>query len=338
MQRFVRRALTLFLPLALFCAFFAAPTLGKVHSWVDDKGVLHFSDKPGDETGRKPRTRVQESDATSRQKGPLFMWKVTAGNNYAYLLGSMHYARRGLYPLDPRIEKAFDTCKVLAVESDVENHAAEIQKLTMELGMYPQGDSLDKHISSRTKRLLEDAGAMNPLFMRMKAWLLAMQLQSQRFMQLGYDPEQGLDRFFLRKAGNRHIKIKELERARDTLQLLAKAAEGQEDLYLYYSLQELDRIEEIIPKLSDSWKSGDTAAMRQLIFEELNRHPEFRDLGKMLFDERNEKMAAKIAQYLQSGVPHFIVVGAGHLVGPQGIPALLKQRGYAVTQIGAGEE
>ncbi len=45
-----------------------------------------------------------------------------------------------------------------------------------------------------------------------------------------------------------------------------------------------------------------------------------------LFDERNAKMAAKIEQLLQTDRTYFIIVGAGHLVGKNGLLALLGQK------------
>ena len=75
--------------------------------------------------------------------------------------------------------------------------------------------------------------------------------------------------------------------------------------------------------------------MHDLIFEEIERYPEFREFGRLLFDERNVTMAAKVDSYLRNASPAFVVVGAGHLVGPMGIPALLQAKGYDVAQTGA---
>lgn len=328
----------------LFCGL-EAPVQAKVHSWVDEQGVLHFSQKrpeKGASNASNAEQPTQDSEQTRPQaqtlpagKGPVFMWKVSVDNNFAYLLGSMHYAQEGIYPLDPRIIAAFEQCRVLAVESDVEGKQAEIQALTMQLGMYPEGDSLENHISARTKDMLKELGAWNPMYMRFKPWLLAMQLQSQKFLEKGFDHTQGLDRHFLLKAREQGLRVKELEQAAETLRIFVDISQDNEDEFLYYSLLELERFDEVVPKLGKYWKAGDAAGMRELLFYELSRRPEFKDLGKRLFDERNVKMARKVEQYLKSGTPHFVVVGAGHLVGDMGIPALLQGKGYTVKQVGA---
>lgn len=344
------RLSSLMLPVLLLALVFAAPcsALAKVHSWTDDSGVIHFSDKPEKRPDKQADQKAGQTSDTnggaSRQpakagelppgKGAVFMWKVTSEDTFAYLLGSMHYASNELYPLDPRLEAAFRQCDALAVESDVEGQQAEIQMLAMKLGMYPEGDSLDRHITLRTEQLLRDMGAWNPMFLRLRPWLLAMQLQAQAFQKHGYDPMKGLDRHFLRLASQRGMPIKELEDAADTLQIFVDASSEDEDAFLYYSLLELERVEEVAPELARLWRSGDASGMRELIFYELGRRPEFEKLGTKLFDDRNVQMARKIAGYLQSGTPHFVVVGAGHLVGGMGIPELLEQQGFEARQIG----
>lgn len=349
-QRFSEAALVVaLLTLAVFAWLEggAGRVLAGVHTWVDEQGVMHFSDKakkparPEPATGEKPAAGQESSQPTVTAKplppgdGPVFMWKISSPENHVYLLGSMHLAKEELYPLDPRIEAAFEQSDVLAVESDVEAREADIQAVVLELGMYPPDDSLDKHISQKTMELLQEQGLWTPMLLRMKPWLLALQLQNQRYMQLGYQQSLGLDRHFLLKARNQGKSVKELEDMVKVMQVLASASEGREDQYLYYSLLELDRLEEIITRINNAWQDGDVAAMSDVIFEEINRHPEFKEFGRLLFDERNKKMAAEVEDYLQSGKPHFVVVGAGHLVGANSMPRLLEKMGYVVWQVGA---
>lgn len=332
----------------LVSSWAAAPALAKVHTWVDDQGVLHFSQKRSSEpASKKSRTSgAQENEPATNApagahpaplpqgKGPLFMWKVAGERTFAYLMGSIHFAPKSIYPLDPRIDAAFEQCRILAVESDIEGKEAQVQAMTMKWGLYPQGDSLDKHISKRTENKLKEMGALNPMFMRFKPWLLAMQLQSQYIMRQGYDQSQGVDRYFLRRARQEGKQIKELEDAADTLKVFIEAAEEDEDEYLYYSLSELERIDEVLPKLVKQWQAGSAEAMYDLIYSEINKRPQFKEFGKKLFDERNVKMARKVESYLRRGTPSFVVVGAGHLVGPMGIPALLGKKGFEVQQVG----
>ena len=51
-----------------------------------------------------------------------------------------------------------------------------------------------------------------------------------------------------------------------------------------------------------------------------------------LVDGRNPGMADAIER-LHAGVSVFAAVGALHLIGPQGLPALLLARGFTVTRL-----
>ena len=51
----------------------------------------------------------------------------------------------------------------------------------------------------------------------------------------------------------------------------------------------------------------------------------------MLLDDRNQRWVPQIEAMLKEKHIFFITVGAGHLTGPKGVPALLRKAGYKVT-------
>ena len=83
-----------------------------------------------------------------------------------------------------------------------------------------------------------------------------------------------------------------------------------------------------------AWKAGDDSAMQQLLFEDAVRdYPAFSAIYERLFYQRNRRMLGKIEALLQSGKVSFVVVGAGHLIGEQGIISALKAKGYRVRRL-----
>jgi uncharacterized protein YbaP (TraB family) len=52
-----------------------------------------------------------------------------------------------------------------------------------------------------------------------------------------------------------------------------------------------------------------------------------------MFVKRNINMTQNISELLQTKQTYFVVVGAGHMVGDQGIVALLKDRGFTVKRL-----
>jgi hypothetical protein len=56
-------------------------------------------------------------------------------------------------------------------------------------------------------------------------------------------------------------------------------------------------------------------------------------ISEKLIYERNRTMASKIEGFFRTGEIYFVIVGAGHLVGDQGIVEILKGKGYLVEQL-----
>ena len=73
-----------------------------------------------------------------------------------------------------------------------------------------------------------------------------------------------------------------------------------------------------------AWRRGDAEAVNRVLREEFRDFP---SLGRRLIDVRNRNWLPKLESYLRSGKTYFVVVGAGHMGGPQGLLAMLGTRG-----------
>jgi hypothetical protein len=60
---------------------------------------------------------------------------------------------------------------------------------------------------------------------------------------------------------------------------------------------------------------------------------DFPSLGRRLIDVRNRNWLPKIEDCVRSGQTYFVVVGAGHIGGADGVLALLRARGYKIEQL-----
>ena len=77
-----------------------------------------------------------------------------------------------------------------------------------------------------------------------------------------------------------------------------------------------------------AWANGDQAKLDELINGDLDQFPKAR---KLLLDDRNLRWVPQIEAMLKEKHVFFITVGAGHLTGPKGVPALLRKAGYQVS-------
>jgi uncharacterized protein YbaP (TraB family) len=57
------------------------------------------------------------------------------------------------------------------------------------------------------------------------------------------------------------------------------------------------------------------------------------DLRAALFTGRNRSWSARIAAMLARGEHPFVAVGAAHMAGADGLPAMLAAAGYRVTRV-----
>jgi uncharacterized protein YbaP (TraB family) len=265
--------------------------------------------------------------AAARAEQPrLFFWQIKSGKATAYLLGSIHVARPSLYPLDPQIEKAFSNSHVLAVEADASpEKSLGLAVKMLSRASYPPDDGLDKHISKETfdalVARLSKVGMPAEQVRMFKPWFLASTLMLAELQKLDVQPQYGLDFHFLQAAKGKPII--ELEGAEAQIDLLDGFTAAQQEQFLQYTLRDLDNLAKHVHEILDAWSSGDVKKIEDYLLDSSKDSPEMRALLVKLFDERNARMAAKIEQLLQTDRTHFIIVGAGHLVGKNGLLQLL---------------
>ncbi len=265
-----------------------------------------------------------------------FLWRVQSKRNTVYVLGSIHLLKKDIYPLSRTIEGAFEKSDFLAVEANVNDISRlDIGKL-MESAFYPGGDSLEKHVSGKTFSLIKEetarAGLPMELVYNQRPWFLGLTLESIELMKSGYDPNYGIDKYFLSKAEGRK-KISELESLDYQINLLAGLNDEEQELFLLYTLRELRILVQEVDKLVDAWKSGAVEKMESTITKSLAEDRRFYTIYDKLIYKRNRNMAQKIEGYLKTNGTYFVVVGAAHLLGDKGIIQLLKDRGYSVEQL-----
>ena len=270
------------------------------------------------------------------QDGKVFGWKVKSPSMTAYLVGSIHLAKPDLYPLDPRIERAFGASNALVVEVDVTQQSGELAQQVMVKASYPSGDDITRHVSQEVLRQadaqLQKSGTGVPMFAQFKPWFVAQTVLLLELQRLGFSPTHGIDIYFLQKAKDRK-KIMELESADSQIDLLNSFSDREQELFLLYTIKDIDNTEKNVNEILASWKKGDADRMEKFLTESVKGMPELRALYGRLVDDRNESMARRIDGFLKTQDICFIVVGSAHLVGEKGLLNLLKKAGYSIEPL-----
>jgi uncharacterized protein YbaP (TraB family) len=104
----------------------------------------------------------------------------------------------------------------------------------------------------------------------------------------------------------------------------------EQDRLLAETLKELDTQQTAMLTLANAWKAGDAPRVERLVLQDLRSEP--RVYQRMLVDRNRDWLPKLEALFARRGRA-FVVVGAAHLIGPDGLLAMLRARGYTVEQM-----
>lgn len=263
---------------------------------------------------------------TPSQEQKSFLWKVQSRENTVYLLGSIHLLKKETYPLHRKIEEAFDRSDVLVVEADVNRLDPKVLQKLMETAFYPENETLESHVSAETFSLIQkefaEIGFPVELIQKQKPWFLALTISALSYVKMGLDPTYGIDIYFLSKAQGKK-RILELESLEEQLQFLSQLSDREQESLLLYELKSKNVLEKETNQLVQAWLAGDVRGMESILNRGIRQDPQLSSVYEKMVDGRNRKMALKIEEFLGAGKDYFVIAGAGHLVGDQGIPEIL---------------
>ncbi|MBU0864226.1 MAG: TraB/GumN family protein, partial [Alphaproteobacteria bacterium] len=82
--------------------------------------------------------------------------------------------------------------------------------------------------------------------------------------------------------------------------------------------------------LTAAWARGDVAALEKVINDDVDAVPAAR---RAIITDRNRRWSAWVHKRLERPGTVLMAVGAGHLVGPDGVPAMLEAEGMTVRRV-----
>jgi uncharacterized protein YbaP (TraB family) len=278
---------------------------------------------------------VTLSTSTSYAQTRSFVWKATKQGRTVYLAGSVHLLSAEYYPLSPAFDAAFGASDLLVEEVDMgEMLAPESQLMMLTRGMLPSGQSLDKVVSPATyttvtQRVTTLGLPMGPLNL-FKPWALALTLQALEWQKAGFNTDLGLDKHFYDMAKAASRPTQGLETLEFQISRFNDMSMELQERLLVETLKELETTQTSFTKLADAWKAGNADEVESIVLRELKAEPE---MYQRLLVERNRAWVPQIEALFKRPKPAFVIVGAAHLVGSDGVLQILRARGYTVDQM-----
>jgi uncharacterized protein YbaP (TraB family) len=266
------------------------------------------------------------------------MWRVSSPSSEIYLFGTLH----ALDPRDqwrtPAYDAAYDKAKVVWFEADL--GGADPVSVSLILNRYgvDPAKGLSQKLAPGDLATLKTQADLSRID-HLRPWAAAMMLSMQPVLAGGANVEAGADAQITRDARAGGKAIKTFETLEDQARMFAGLPEPAEVAYLSGVIQERARPPRRInlpgagvASLETEWLAGDLAKLGPALVRDLDRdNPSLYDA---LLRRRNLAWADTLTQELAAGAgPELVNVGALHMVGDDGLPALLKARGFKVERI-----
>jgi uncharacterized protein YbaP (TraB family) len=159
--------------------------------------------------------------------------------------------------------------------------------------------------------------------------MAAISLVVLELKKLELDPEYGLDKHFFSRARESSKKVVPLETLDFQLSLLTDFTKEEGELLLKTTIRDMETMEKEFGELLQAWKTGDSGKLEKLLNEAKQEAPV---IYKRLVTDRNRNWLPKLEELLRGKENAIAIVGAGHLVGTNGVVELLRTKGYRVTQ------
>jgi uncharacterized protein YbaP (TraB family) len=277
---------------------------------------------------------VCTTSAQTPATGKSFLWKVQSGQKVLYLAGSVHALGADSYPLSTAYESAFNSSGTLVEEINLaEAEQLAAAPLLLSKGLYTDGRTFESAVAKDTATLvatrLKNTGIPMEMIRTMKPWMVMLLITAFEAQKAGLDAALGLDKYFFDKARAASKPVLALETAESQIDRFDKMPESLQEQMLRSTLTELDSQQNSVAAMINAWKTGNAAALEKM---SLGSFDGYRGAYTSLIVERNNNWVPQIEACMARPQPCFVVVGAAHLIGPDGLLTLLKKKGYQIEQ------
>ncbi|MDG5749403.1 TraB/GumN family protein [Qipengyuania sp. XHP0207] len=259
------------------------------------------------------------------------LWQIARedGMVEGWLFGTVHSLPDDMAWRSPRLEEVVQQADTLVVEvadlEDREAMAALFESMAYDRVEGPVRDRVREDLQDEFDALIVKAKVRRAYFDSMESWAAALALaQAANPNRSG----SGADRELIADFADRPLV--ELEGAREQLEIFDRLPPPQQRDLLDAVLEEASAQDRTPGRVANVWGEGNIEELEALTQAGMLADPELR---AALLVDRNEAWAARLENLLSAPSRPLIAVGAGHLLGEAGLPALLRERGYVVTRV-----
>jgi uncharacterized protein YbaP (TraB family) len=258
------------------------------------------------------------------------MWVVRDADSEIYLFGTMHMLDEGADWRTPLFDEVYGRAGTVWVETTVDR--AEAKALMRRYGVDPErrlSEKLSPRLMKRLAPVLRKRRMPLASVDSLRPWAAAMVLSVQPMGKRGYSVERGPDVVIARAAMEAAKPVRTFETMEDQFRTLAGLPEEAEVAYLRTVID--DQIHPPPRGLEQAWAEGDLDGLARQMVDDMRRDNP--GLYEALLKRRNEAWARTLTLEMRGNGVQLVNVGALHMIGRHGLPALMRQRGFTVERV-----
>jgi uncharacterized protein YbaP (TraB family) len=232
-------------------------------------------------------------------------------------------------------QAGFTNASIAVFETDVaEMERPETQIKMATKAQLPAGETLDQYLSAGTYAAFSNhvvkIGLPAEMFNQFRPMMAAAALSMIELQKLGVSPDQGVDKHFSERAVKDGKQLVALESVDFQMDLFTGFSKAEDELVMKSGVKDIDNMANDFKDMVKAWKTGDGAKLEKFLNEAMLEAPA---VYKRLLTDRNRNWLPKLDELLRGNKNAIVIVGAGHLVGNEGVVELLKKKGFKVTQL-----
>ena len=280
-----------------------------------------------------------QADRAALPEGPsrVSVWEVTGPHGeQAWIFGTVHALPEGLQWRRPALDRALAQSDQLVMEIGGALDAGEVAQVLGQLGqtpgLPPPADRVSPEKRATVANAFDKLDLEQSRYASTESWSVALQLAGAASAKAGASKEQGVEQALRTMAhtmaGSRPVTG--LETIEGQFRLFDALPLPQQTRLLEQTATEIGSERDEERDLVRLWLAGDDNALAREISSGLLADPELR---RILLTDRNVQWLGQIERMTARGAKPFVAVGAAHVAGPDGLPAMFARKGWKVRRL-----
>ena len=199
------------------------------------------------------------------------MWRYADDDTTVFLFGTVHILKPERKWQDDTLRAAFEKADTVILEADVKSpeNAKVLQQLIAQHGVFTDGGTLSRAMNDQDRQIVKQALSAQNIPLEavdaMKPWMVSIQLTLLQMLKSGYDPNSGVEQYFLNHPEIKDKKLAYLESVETQINALSKASLEDQIQGLLATISTLELGPQYLDTLVDEWADGDIQGIGAMI-------------------------------------------------------------------------